>query len=197
MLEANRSTTTPAGSLSRHTNATRRDRATSALILGVAAMAWFGWSQEGPPAGWVLPLRVGSGFGLLVAALAAIVVWRCRHGASAMADPRVRRVYYRVIGIEVAAIAVGATALGIIGRSSYLAPWTLFVVGLHFVPLSRLFGDRSLTHAGGLLVAVSAVSVTAGLIWTVTPSAVAGGGGGLILLVFAAWSLVRHRRVWS
>ncbi|HVV24898.1 MAG TPA: hypothetical protein VHF06_36040 [Pseudonocardiaceae bacterium] len=171
---------------------TARDLAANALILGVAAIAWFGWAQERPPAGWSVPLGVGSGLGLVVAAFAGVAVWRRRRGDSAMTEPEGRRTYYRTVGVECAAIVVGVVGLGLAGQSDYLAPWILFVVGAHFLPLSGLFDIRSLVPAGLLLVVASAVAVVAGLVWTVTPSAVAGGVGGSVLLVVAVLSLVRR-----
>jgi hypothetical protein len=45
------------------------DRGATALILGVAALMWFGWSQASPPPGWSLPLGIlavaGIGGGLV------------------------------------------------------------------------------------------------------------------------------------
>lgn len=40
--------------------ATIRDQAACALVLGVASFAWFGWGQQGPPAGWPVFLGIGS-----------------------------------------------------------------------------------------------------------------------------------------
>ena len=50
--------------------ATARDLAVNAAVLGVAAMVWFGWAQEAPPAGWSVPLGIGSVLGVLIAFLA-------------------------------------------------------------------------------------------------------------------------------
>jgi hypothetical protein len=183
--------TVSTGSTLRNMSATPRDLAVNGLVLGFAGAMWLGWAQEGPPAGWSVPLSIGSVVGVLVAVLAGVLTWRSRHGASAMADERGRRTYYRVVGVEVAAIAVGATALGISGQSEYIAAWILFVVGVHFVPLGRLFHIGSLKVVGVLAAVVSVVAVATGLLWTVLPSAVAGGVGGLLLVVFGAWSLLR------
>ncbi len=169
--------------------AAARDRAVNGLVLGFAGAMWLSWAQQGPPAGWPLPLAVGSGIGLLVAVLGGVLAWRRRHGASAMSDPRGRRTYNRTVGIESAAIAAGSTALGITGHSAYIAVWILFVVGAHFVPLGRLFRIRSLVVVGVVLIPVSVTAAVIGLVWTVAPSAVAGGIGGLLLVGFGAWSL--------
>lgn len=174
--------------------ATARDLAVNAAILGVAAMAWFGWAQEAPPAGWPVALGIGSGLGILIAVFAGVSAWRNRRSGSAMADRSGRRRYSLAVGVETIAAAVGAVALALTGQSAYIAPWILFVVGTHFVPLSRLFAIRSLAVAGVLLVAVSVAAVITGLLGLATPSAVAGGFAGVILVVFAIWSLLQIRR---
>lgn len=186
--------TAPADSVPWNGIATRRDLAVNGLILGFAGAMWLGWAQDDPPAGWSLPLGIASALGLLVAVLAGVLTWRARRGASAMADPRGRRTYFRVLGVEAGAILVGATGLGIGGQTAQLAPWVLLVVGVHFVPLSSLFGIRSLAVAGGLLVVVSVAATIVGVVSTVAPSAVAGGVGGPVLIGFGAWSLLRHRQ---
>jgi hypothetical protein len=155
---------------------------------------WFGWAQQGPPAGWSVPLTVGAVLGLLVAMIAAVLTWRHRNGGSAMGDLRGRRTHLRVVGAEVAAIAVGAAALGISGRSAYLAAWILFVVGAHFVPLGRLFRITGLVVAGVVLVVVSAAAAVVGVVGTALPSAVAGAGGGLVMVISGALSLQQSWR---
>jgi hypothetical protein len=79
--------------------------------------------------------------------------------------------------------------LAITGHSDYIAVWILFVVGVHFVPLGRLFRIRSLVVVGVVLIPVSVAAAVIGLVWTVLPSAIAGGIGGLLLVGFGAWSL--------
>jgi hypothetical protein len=49
--------------------------------------------------------------------------------------------------------------------------------------------------AGVLAAAVSVGALLAGLLWTVPPSAVAGGFAGPTMIVFGVWSLLSHRRV--
>jgi hypothetical protein len=170
---------------------TPRDLSVSALILGFAAMMWFGWGQAQPPAGWSLPLTVGIFAALAVEGFAASMVARFRGSATAMRDQRVSRRYGITVGAEVAAIAVGAVALGLAGQSAYTAPWILLVVGVHFVPLGRLFGSADLMWSGLVLCAVAMGAAATGAVSAVAPSAVAGGFGGLVLVVTAVTSLCR------
>ncbi len=106
---------------------TPRDLSVSALILGVAAMMWFGWGQSQPPA----------------------------------------------------------------GRPAYTAPWILLVVGVHFLPLGRLFGSVDLLWSGLVLCAVAIAAAVTGAVSAVAPSAVTGGFGGLVLVAAAVASLRR------
>lgn len=167
------------------------DLSVSALILGFAAMMWFGWGQAQPPAGWGLPLTIGLFAAIAVEGFAGSAVARFRRGATAIGDQRVRRGYWITIGAEVAAIALGAVALGLAGRPAYTAPWILLVVGVHFVPLGRLFGSVDLLWSGPVLCAVAIAGAVTGAVSAVAPSAVTGGFGGLVLVVTAAVSLRR------
>ena len=170
---------------------TPRDLSVSALILGFAAMMWFGWGQAQPPAGWSLPLTIGLFAAIAVEGFAASMVARFRGTATATRDQRVNRRYGIIVGVEFAAIALGAVALGLAGRPAYTAPWILLVVGVHFVPLGRLFGSVDLLWSGAVLCAVAVAATVTGAVSAVAPSAVTGGFGGLVLVVTAVTCLRR------
>jgi hypothetical protein len=170
---------------------TPRDLAVTALILGVAAMMWFGWGQAQPPAGWALPLTIGTFAAIAVAGGSGSIAVRFRSGATAMADRRVRRGYGITVGIEVAACGLGAAGLGLAGHSPCIAPWILLVVGVHFVPLGRLFGSPYLVRAGLALSAVAIAGAVTGMVSDVAPSAVTGAFGGLVCVACAAICLRR------
>ena len=93
--------------------------------------------------------------------------------------------------MEVAAILLGAVVLAVLDRSDYLSPWILAVVGVHFVPLGRLFRDGGLQVLGVLLVPVALLAVVSGVSGWAAASAVAGGLGGLSMLLAGADSLRR------
>ncbi|HET8600305.1 MAG TPA: hypothetical protein VFL99_08265 [Segeticoccus sp.] len=170
-------------------SATRRDLASNALVLGVAGFAWFGWAQEGPPAGWEIPLLVGSVLGALLAAGAVVRLVRGPADGSAMADPAGRRRYGWAVLAEVVAIVAGVVLLGALGRGDDISAWILLVVGTHFWPLATLFRIPSLRVAGALLVLVALLAAVLGAVSPVLPSAVSGAAGGLVLVVFGALSL--------
>jgi len=161
------------------------------LILGIAAVLWFGWGQAEPPSGWSLLLNIGTFAALAVAVGSGSVVARFRRGATAMANPRVRRGYGITVGVEVAACGLGAAGLGLAGYSAYIAPWILLVVGVHFVPLGRLFASFDLVWAGFALSAVALAGAVTGVVSDVAPSAVTGAFGGLVCIACAAVCLRR------
>ena len=181
---------TPAGT----PGGTPSDLSVTALILAVAGALWFGWGQAEPPASWGLPLVIGMLAAIVVAIGAAVAVRRFRHGATAMADQRVRRGYGITVGAEVAAIAVGVLCLGLAGRPAYTAPWILLVVGVHFVPLGRLFASVDLVWAAFALSAVAIAGAVTGVVSGVAPSAVTGAFGGLVCIACAAVCLRRALR---
>jgi hypothetical protein len=98
------------------------------------------------------------------------------------------------LSIETATIALGAVGLALAGRSAYTAPWILLVVGVHFVPLGRLFGSVDLLWAGLALSAVAIAGAVTGAVSAVAPSAVTGAFGGLVLVAAAVTSLWRALR---
>jgi len=196
-----RTTTAPAWGPPRaggaRATATERDSAVNALVLGFAASMWFGWAQQAPPDGWANWLTAGSLVSLVVAlaaGVAAVSAVRGRRGASAMADPRARRRYWRVVSAEAVAIGAGAVVLGLCGRADDVAAWILFVVGVHFVPLGDLFHIAGLRVIGVMLAGVGVLAAFAGSSAGVSPSAVAGAGGGVFMVAAGALSLWRVHR---
>lgn len=180
--------TTPAG----------RDLAANAAILGFAAAAWFAWAQQGPPAGWPGFLTAGSVLGLLAAVVGAAAVRLSRGPGggppSAMMDPANRRRYNVTVGAEVIACLLGALALGRAGAAAYVPAWILLVVGVHFLPLARVFRIHSLVPLAVVCVLVAVAAVLLGRAGGVLPSTVAGAGAGLAMLVESVASLLAWRR---
>jgi hypothetical protein len=169
------------------------DRVVTALILGIAAMMWFGWGQAQPPGSWRIALMIGTFASIAVAGASGARAFGLRGSSSAMADPRARRRYWLVVGPEFAACGIGAVVVTATGHSAYVAPWILVVVGIHFLPLAQLFGTPELTWGGLALTVVAIAATVTGAITSVAPSAVAGGLGGLTCLAVGAICLVRAR----
>lgn len=172
------------------------DLAITALVLSVAAMAWFGWGQAQPPPGWSPLLVAGSSASIAAVALTGVTTWRHRREEQLMNDPAVRRGYRLIVGLEVAACALGVAALAVTRQAQYVPAWILLVVGVHFLPLGRLFRIAELYPAGLAASAAAIAAAVTGALTSVAPSAVAGAGGGLACLA-AALSCVRRVRTVS
>lgn len=172
-----------------------RGEVNGAAVLAFAGIAWFGWAQDDPPSSWVPYLAAGSVVSaLLLMALVVLLVRRRTTTGSPMADPRVRRGYWATVVVEVALIIGGNLLLAAVGHPAYTAAWTLFVVGVHFVPLARIFHVRGLALTGVATVVVAVAAASLGLASDLAPSASAGAGGGVVFLGYAAWVLGRGRQ---
>ena len=71
------------------------------------------------------------------------------------------------------------------------------MVGVHFIPLGRLFNIGALIWAGLALIPVAAAAAVTGAATGVQPSTVAGAGGGLVCLgcaVACLWGLPARAR---
>ena len=90
---------------------------------------------------------------------------------------------------ETAAIAVVVPACILTRRPDLMMPLVGAVVGLHFLPLARAFGDQRFVLAAFALTCVCLTS----LLWPApTRMAIAGIGAGAVLWVFALWTSFRQ-----
>lgn len=163
-----------------------RDFAMYAAIFGAFSFVWFGWAQENPPKKWRAWLGVGSGVGLLVAALGGFLASQNWHAGSALkADPSAYTFYLAVVAFEVVLSFVGAMWLQKHGKPQLVAPWIALVVGLHFAPLALVFQDTWL-YVLAALVAGGVIAAYAISRRTKLPvNTLACAFTGAILLVFA------------
>jgi hypothetical protein len=171
-----------------------RGEVVGAAVLAFAGIAWFGWAQEDPPSSWVPFLIAGSVVSaILLLALVVLLARRRTTGGSPMADPRVRRHYWVTVAIEVVLIVAGNLLLAAVGHPEYDAAWTLFVVGVHFVPLARIFDSRGLALTGAVAAVAAVAAACVGLASDLAPSGAAGVGGGVVFIGYAMWVLGRRR----
>jgi hypothetical protein len=114
-----------------------------------------------------------------------------------MADPKARRRYSIIVGLEFGLLGVGAAILGATGQYRWTPVWICAGVGVHFFPLASTLDNRSLRLLGGLLLAVAAAALTAGLTSATDPSTVTGAAAGLFLLAFGLATLLVRDRITS
>jgi hypothetical protein len=110
-----------------------------------------------------------------------------------MRNRAVRRRYGIVVGLEFALLGAGAAVLAISGLTRWIPVWICAGVGVHFIPLSRVLGDRFLVVLGVLISAVAMAALVIGLTSAVAPGTITGAGAGLCLLITAAITLIARR----
>lgn len=164
----------------------RRDSGMTAMILGVFAIAWFGWGQADASGAMTVILTAGSSAAAVVAALGAISVFRAPRAESALHDPAVGRRYGIVVGLEFAIAGLGAGILGAAGAPDYIPVWVCAVVGLHFFALAAILDAAALRWLGASVTSVAVIAFVASVSTTVAPSSVTGPGAGLALLAYAS-----------
>ncbi|QJY45827.1 hypothetical protein [Pseudonocardia broussonetiae] len=132
----------------------------------------------GTPAG---PAVQAAGVLAFVALLVAVLR---RRGTGPAGPPRFTRGYWLVVLAEAVAIVVGAQVLTALGLPPL--PWVTVVVGVHFLPLARMWSAPSLARVGvalalcgaaGLVAAVTGASpAVVALLAGVLPGALLLGG---------------------
>ncbi len=128
---------------------------------------------------------------LLLVVLVSLLVRPRTTAGSPMAAPQVRRGYWVTVAVEAALIVGGNLLLAAAGHPAYVAAWTLFIVGVHLVPLAKIFHTRGLGLTGVVVALVAMAAACLGLASDLAPSAAAGAGGGVVFIGYAAWVLVR------
>ncbi|EFU39300.1 hypothetical protein PVOR_26038 [Paenibacillus vortex V453] len=168
-----------------------RDYAMYASIFGMFSMSWFGWAQENPRASWRKYLGIASGAALLVCLLGVYLSITNWDAPSALTDQTNFKNYLISVYVEFFLAGLGAFLLIRKKRKDYVAPWIAFIVGIHFIGLSRVFDDPSLYVLAALLVAISIISLFVSPKLRVANSAITGIGSGVVLFAFAVLGLVR------
>jgi hypothetical protein len=171
-----------------------RERGIYAVVEGGFAAGWFGWGQAAPPSWLVVPLGVGSCLGVMAALAGIVAAARPPTRTTAFSDRTVRRRFRIIVGVEFSLAGIGAAALAAAGQATWIPAWVCLVVGMHFLPLSRALGNRSLARAGALLTGVAAAALVVGMATRVAPSTVTGAGAGLCFLAAGLATLVVGER---
>lgn len=134
-----------------------RDLIVTGAIFGTAAFAWSGWAQERPPHWlWRIYLAAIAVAGATLAGIGILFAVRYWESGSVIAAGELAfTIYLIVVAIEVAALVTGAVILVRTGRSRFVAPLALLIVGTHFFALGVVFGQPIMHIAAVLLSAVA------------------------------------------
>ncbi|GLZ75903.1 hypothetical protein Afil01_07100 [Actinorhabdospora filicis] len=131
-------------------------RRRGALITGIGAFPWTMIADLGPGN---LPVGIAS----IVLALAAVfcaIRFGSRPGPARTPAEGWQRTFGRVGLMELAGIAVGVIALNLLGQPSLIPAAVALVVGAHFFPLAKVFGQPQYVWTGaGLCLAALAGAV--------------------------------------
>ncbi|GAA3201009.1 hypothetical protein [Microbacterium terregens] len=139
-----------------------RDLVMTGVIFGAAAFVWAGWAQERPPAGvvWRIVLVVLQVAGLVLVGFgipAAVQHWNT---PTAIDPGSTAFVWYIVVfWLEVVVMIGLAILLTRTKRAQLIAPAVLVIVGVHFVPLSFVFGQPIILLAALLITAAGVAAV--------------------------------------
>jgi hypothetical protein len=167
-----------------------RTVANAVTVEGFFALAWFSWGQERPSAWESVVLDIGAIVALLVAVGGILMARRARHEPPPLSGPAAGKRYGIIVATEFASIAVGAAILGATGHHEFIAAWVCLVVGIHFVPLDRVFPGIGMVGLAAAVVCVAVAAFVVGASTSIPPSAVTGLGAGACLLGHAASLLV-------
>jgi hypothetical protein len=171
-----------------------RSRGIVALIEGFFAFMWFGWGQTNAPSWLSSALLVGSALAVFVAVVGAVVALRATGQRTPMAEREIRLRYNVIVGVEFLLIAAGVVILGRTGSATWIPVWVCTVVGVHFLPLARVFPGLFLVPLAAGLVAVALSALVAGLLTATSPSTVVGAGAGSCLIAAAVATLLAVSR---
>ena len=174
-------------------------RGMGAIITTGFGFMWLGW---GFSVFRDLPVAVWTGCCLVGATLMAFAVTAVRRGRKMMrAQAASRGEFWRkrrkpfgiVTVLEVVGCIIVVALANEFGRPDWIAVGISLVVGLHFLPLGRIFGFASYYWVGTLIVVWDILTITALKSWNWTASA--GIATGVILWATAIYVLVRSFRI--
>jgi len=161
-------------------------RRRGALILSVFALVWAAAGTSGLTA----PGRVVAGLTVaaaLVSVTVAALAFRFGGVDTAGRARRLPTMWLRDVGriniTQFIAIVAAAVIVSRLGAPALVPVVICLIVGLHFLPLGRYFGQPQYFWTGGLLIAVAVAGfVVFGLGWTVeSVRALVGLGAAVVL----------------
>jgi hypothetical protein len=169
----------------------RARRAIGAMFFAAFGGVWLGFYTLQVAGPQLLPIGV---IALATGVLLALTYRRYRqHRPALLAEPpsperkRADRVFHIINAGQWVVIVVAANVLVNFGLSVWVIPLVIGVVGLHFLPLARVFAYRPHWVTGAALILLS---VAYPLLASQGPASPVGSlGAGLILWASALWAV--------
>lgn len=174
-------------------------RGMGAIITTTFGFLWLGW---GLGVLGSLPAAIWVGYFCIAAALMAFAVTVVRRGRKMMRAQGAsqsdfwhtrRRPFGIVTVLEVVGCIIVVVLANLFRRPDWIAVGISLVVGLHFLPLGRIFGTASYYWLGSLIVLWDILAITVVKSWNLTASA--GIATGVILWASTVYALTRPPRV--
>lgn len=144
------------------------------MALGGVFMALFGaiWLAAADYQAFGGTLLALAGMLVIAAGAIGLVAWsRATFKAglldeAATRDPvaikRLRRQFMLINAVQWIAVGLAVMLMNVFAHPAWIAPAVILIVGLHFVPLARLFGYRGYVVTAAALVLVALIDVLAG-----------------------------------
>jgi hypothetical protein len=168
-------------------------RGIAAIITTGFGFIWLGWGfsvlQGLPTAIWV-------GYFSVAVALMAFALRAVRRGRKMVRVhgglrndfwQKRRKAFGIVTFLEVVGCIIVVMLANVFRRPDWVAVGISLVVGLHFLPMGRIFGFASYYWVGTLIIVWDILTITALKSWNLTASAAIGTG--LILWATAIWRI--------
>ena len=174
-------------------------RGMAAIITTTFGFIWLGW---GLGVLGDLPAAIWAGHICAAVVLMAFAVTAVRRGRKMMRAQGVsrsdfwqkRRKAFRLVTVlESVGCVLVVILANVFRRPDLIAVGISFVVGLHFIPLGKIFGYASYYWVGSLIVVWDILTMTALKSWN--PAASAAIATGVILWATAVYILVRSLRI--
>jgi hypothetical protein len=174
-------------------------RGIAAVVTTGFGFFWLGWGFSVLRG---LPAAIWAGYFVVAAALMALAVTAVRRGRKMMRAQGVsrsdfwrkrRKAFAIVTLLEVLGCIIVVILANVFRRPDWIAVGISLVVGLHFLPLGRIFGYASYYWVGTLIVAWDILTITALKSWNLTASV--GIATGVILWATAIYVLIGSFRV--
>lgn len=157
-------------------------RGVAAVITATFGSIWLGWGL-GVRGG--MPAAIWVGYFCAAAALMVFAVAGARRGRKMMRALggswsdfwQKRRKAFRIVTVlEVVGCVIVVVLANVFRRPDWIALGISLVVGLHFLPLGKIFGAASYYWVGSLIVVWDILAITALKSWNLTASAAIATG---------------------
>jgi hypothetical protein len=151
----------------------------AAVIEALFSAVWFSWIPSDAPA-WLRAVCLVGAITAIAMLVVAALAGRRRQGS--VGRRAVDRRYLAIVGAEAVALAGTVAVVSATAGRDWVAVGVCAVVGVHFVPLARLFPDIGLALLGAATTATAAIALIVGLVSRTSPEAITGPGAGACLL---------------